>query len=399
VASPIAEVAIAKRDATSREAREKLVVLVLTQVDWLLWGGVVALVTFGLWALAGITRYDITGDPTYYLRHQELYTAVGVAGAVAAIVLGPEFVRRRWRELYALLVAGLLLILVTGRSVNGATRWISIGSFQFQPSEFGKPILAIVVAGFLASRGRRLREPRSTLDVLALASIPIVLVFLQPDLGTALVYGALLAGVVFIAGTSWKQIVALIATLVALSVAVIWVIPDLTGHAILKPYQKARLVHFWAPSRDASGPTYNVQQSKIAVASGGVRGRGESGATQTRFKFVPAHQTDFAFAAFAEQHGFAGAAALMLIYLLVIWRGLRVVTLAQDAFSAMLVAGVLCMLLFQIAINVGMTMQIAPVTGIPLPFVSYGGSATIANLGALGLLLAVQIRVGRRRRA
>jgi rod shape determining protein RodA len=178
---------------------------------------------------------------------------------------------------------------------------------------------------------------------------------------------------------------------------VIWGIPDLTGHEILHRYQKDRLIFYTKATSDPTGPNYNVYQSKTAVASGGVRGRGVQQATQTKYNFLPAHRTDFAFSAFAEQHGFVGAAALLLLYLLVLWRGIRVITLAEDAFSAIAAGGIVCMLLFQIVINVGMTMQIAPVTGIPLPLVSYGGSSMIASLGALGLLLGIQLRSARRR--
>jgi rod shape determining protein RodA len=399
MAGPVAEVASVRREAVRSHEREHVLLTLVVQLDWLLLAGLGVLVGYGLWALAGITHSDLATDPHYFLRHQATYAAIGVVGLLAVCALGPTILARYWRYLYGFTIFALLCVWQFGEDVRGARRWISVGSFQFQPSELAKPMLAIALAGFLAERGRRLREPQTALLAVALAAVPMGLVFVEPDLGTALVYCALLVGIIFISGTPWTQLAAGgVATVLAV-LAVLWAVPALTGHNVLKGYQKDRLIHFWHPSKTADGPTYNVTQSKIAVASGGVRGRGQKDATQTRLNFLPAHRNDFAFAAFAEQHGFVGAATLLLLYLLVLWRGLRVITLATDVFSAMLVAGVLCMLLFQIGINVGMTMGIAPVTGIPLPLVSYGGSATIANLVALGLILSVQIRTGRRRTA
>jgi rod shape determining protein RodA len=327
--------------------------------------------------------------------HQAAFVAVGALGFVAAVILGPGFFRRWWRAIYAGTLF-LLLVVLADASVRHTHRWISIGSFQFQPSEFGKPLMVLALAGFLAERGRRIREPQTALLAVALAAPAIALVFAQPDLGTALVYSAALAAVLFLGGTPWLQLAIGGAVAVAVAALVLWGLPDL-GVNVLKPYQKQRLTGFTNASTDPNGPNYNVTQSKTAVASGGVYGRGIKNATQTRYNFLPAHRTDFAFAAFAEQHGFTGAAALLLLYLLVLWRGLRVVTLATDPFSATVAGGIVFMLLFQIAVNVGMTMQIAPVTGIPLPLVSYGGSAVIATLFAFGLLVGIQVRAGRRR--
>jgi rod shape determining protein RodA len=395
MAGPVAEVAAVRRDsARSRDERSLLATLV-TQLDWLLVGGIVALVAFGLWALAGITHGDDPQNPSYFVVHQAIFVAVGGVGFVGAVLVAPAVYRRWWRAIYTGALV-LLVLVLAAPTVRHTHRWIQLGSFQFQPSEFGKPLLVLALAGFLAERGRRMREPRSALLAVVLAAQPIGLVFLQPDLGTALVYASALAAVLFLGGTPWVQLALGTAVAVAVAVVLLWGLPS-QGVDVLKPYQKQRLVGFTHASKDPAGPNYNVNQSTTAVASGGVYGRGIKNATQTKFNFLPAHRTDFAFAAFAEQHGFAGAAALLLIYLLVLWRGLRVITLATDMFSATVAGGVVVMLLFQIAINVGMTMKIAPVTGIPLPLVSYGGSAVIATLYALGLLVGIQVRAGRRR--
>jgi rod shape determining protein RodA len=188
-------------------------------------------------------------------------------------------------------------------------------------------------------------------------------------------------------------VLASLATLVAL--AILWGLPA-AGVEVLKPYQAARLTAFTDPDRDPGGTTYNVNQSILAVGAGGLRGRGVDGATQTNLDYLPEHATDFAFASLAEQRGFVGASILLCLYLLLLWRGIRIVSLARDAFSAIVAGGIVFALTFQIFVNVGMTMGIAPITGIPLPFVSVGGSSMVSNLLAMGVLLSIGAR-GRER--
>jgi rod shape determining protein RodA len=183
-----------------------------------------------------------------------------------------------------------------------------------------------------------------------------------------------------------------------LVLAVLWLLPAAGVH-VLKPYQEQRLTHFTHPDSDPAGATYNVSQSINAVGAGGVRGRGEAGATQTNLNFLPEHATDFAFASLAEQRGFVGVSILLLLYLLVVWRGLKVIAIARDAFSAIAAGGIVFAFLFQVFVNVGMNIGVAPVTGIPLPFVSVGGSALIANLMAMGVLQAIHVRGASRPKA
>ena len=219
----------------------------------------------------------------------------------------------------------------------------------------------------------------------------MLLVFLQPDLGTALVYAAAFSAVLFVAGVRWLHL-ALLGTLAAtLVLGVLWFLPA-SGIEVLKPYQTARLTGFANPDADPSGLTYNVTQSITAVGSGGIDGRGVDEASQTRFDYLPEHATDFVFASFAEQRGFFGTAILLLLYLLVVWRGLRVVTVAGDLYGAVVAGGLVFGFLFQVFVNVGMTMGIAPVTGIPLPFVTVGGSSMVANLVAIGVLQGIHAR-------
>jgi rod shape determining protein RodA len=255
--------------------------------------------------------------------------------------------------------------------------------------------VALALAGYLADRVRRIGDLRVVLTAIAVAAFPALLVFVQPDIGTSLVYGAVLAATLFVAGARWLHLAAL-ASIVALGASlVVWLLPSV-GVDVLEPYQRDRLTAFVDRSSDPQGASYNVQQSILAVGAGGLRGRGVANATQTNLDYLPEHATDFAFASLAEQRGFLGAAILLLLYLLVVWRGLRVATYATDAFSAIAAGAIVFGLLFQVFVNVGMTMGIAPVTGIPLPFVSVGGSSLITNLLAVGVLQAIHAR-GRRR--
>ena len=221
-----------------------------------------------------------------------------------------------------------------------------------------------------------------------LAAGPILLVFLQPDAGTALVYISVLAAVLFVSGVRWLHL-ALIAGVALIAVlGVLWWLPA-AGR------ERAQALPDGAPRATRTRTTST--QSKIAVGAGGLRGRGVAGATQTALDYLPAHATDFAFASLAEQRGFFGASVLLLLYLLIVWRGLKIVTRARDLFCAIVAAGIVFALLVQVFVNVGMTMGIAPITGIPLPFISVGGSSMISNLAAVGILLSIHARGGRRR--
>jgi rod shape determining protein RodA len=363
------------------------------RVDWVLLSAVAGIVAYGLWAIAGITQHDVAGNPNYYVVRQVSFVAVGALALLVAAVIDPAVYHRYSRLLYAGTVGLMVFVFLAGPVTRGSRRWLDLGPFRFQPSEFGKLLLVLFLAAFLADHYRRVAagDPRVTLAAIGLALVPIGLVFLQPDFGTALVYGVALLAVLFIAGTRWIQLAAIGAVVLIGALSILWFLPAAGVH-VLKPYQLDRLIGFTNPSKDPSGSTYNVNQSITAVGAGGVRGRGVAGATQTNLDYLPEHATDFAFASLAEQRGFLGASVLLLLYLLVVWRGLRIVTLARDAFSAIVAGAIVAMLLFEVFVNVGMTMGIAPITGIPLPFVSVGGSSMIANLAAIGILLAIYAR-------
>jgi rod shape determining protein RodA len=379
-----------------RSRRTEEAASLAARVDWLLLGAALGLVVFGLWAIAGITRHDIPGDQTYYVVRQAFFAGAGLVALVLLALAGPAVLAAASRVLYGLLLGLLVLVLVVGAAIRGSQRWIDLGFFQFQPSEFGKVMLAAFLAAFIAERGRRIADVRTVATAIGLTAIPTALVFVQPDFGTALVYFAVLAGALFVAGTRWLHLAVLTAFACLAVVGLLWLLPA-AGFTVLKPYQYERITAFADPQNAPPETTYNVDQSITAIGSGRFDGRGVEGATQTNLEFLPEHATDFVFASLAEQRGFVGAGALLLLYLLLLWRGLRVVTIAGDAFSAIVAGAIVVSLLFSIFINVGMTMGIAPVTGIPLPFVSVGGSSMLANLAAVGVLLGIHARSSRRR--
>jgi rod shape determining protein RodA len=363
----------------------------LRNLDWVLLATAVALVGYGLWAIDGITKFDVAGDPDFYVNRQAGYALLGSIGLIGAVLIDPQLYRRHSRILYGLLIAMLLLVPVIGVEVRNTRRWIELGSFQFQPSEFGKLFVILFLAAFLADRGKRVAEGRTVLAATGLAFVPMVLVFLQPDLGTAVVYAAALWATLFIAGTRWVHLTALLSVAALASVVVLWAAPAAGVH-LLADYQRDRLTGFLNPSENPQGSTYNITQSTTAVGAGGLDGRGVSGATQTNLNYLPEHHTDFVFASLAEQRGFFGVAILLLLYLLLIWRAIKIITYATDAYTATIAGGIAFVFLVQIFINVGMTIGMAPITGIPLPFVSSGGSSMVVNLAAIGVLQAICVR-------
>ncbi len=371
-----------------REAEAIGLVNVLRRLDWLLLLALASVVGYGLWAIDGITRHDAGGSA---LTRQGLYAFVGALLFIGALFVDPDRYLRLRRPIYFGTLGLMLFVLAAGAATRGSRRWIDVGVFTFQPSEFGKVLFVLALAGFIAERSRAIAGTRAPLTALGYGLLPILLVFLQPDIGTALVYSAALAAVLFVAGVRWLHlgILAAVATIGAL--AVLWLLPA-AGVNVLKPYQAARLTGFTHPGNDPRGATYNLRQSITAVGAGGLRGRGLLGATQTRLNYLPEHATDFAFASLAEERGFFGASILLLLYLLVVWRALKIVAGARDLYCAVVAGGIAFMFLFQVFVNSAMTMGVAPITGIPLPFVSVGGSSMITNFLAIGVLQSIHLR-------
>jgi rod shape determining protein RodA len=368
---------------------------VLRRLDWLLLAALAATAGYGRWAIDGITMHDVGGSS---MTRQALYVFAGSLLFLAALFVDPDTYRSLRKPIYFGTLGLMVFVLATGAATRGSKRWVDVGFFKFQPSEFGKVLFVLALAGFLADRSRSINTPRTTLGALGYGLAPILLVFLQPDIGTALVYTSALGAVLLIAGVRWLHLGALAVATAVAALAILWLLPA-SGVNVLKPYQAARLTGFTHPANDPQGATYNLRQSITAVGAGGLRGRGVLGATQTRLNYLPEHATDFAFASLAEERGFFGASILLLLYLLIVWRALKIVANARDMYTAIVAGGIAFMFMFQVFVNAAMTMGIAPITGIPLPFVSVGGSSMITNFLAIGILQAFHLRRPGRRRA
>jgi rod shape determining protein RodA len=365
---------------------------VLTASDPVLTLGTLALIACSLIVLKGATASYIPGRPLYYVERQGIYAAVGVLIAIGLARMDYSRLREYKYGFYAILIA-LNLFVFGMPKVQGARRWIPLPFLQMQPSEFGKILLILALAAFAVDRSRRLHEWRTTARIMLLALIPALIVIPQPDLGTALVYVAIGFATLFCVGTSWKHLTALVAICVA-SVAIVIGGAPAVGVHVLKPYQQQRLTGFLNPSHDPKNQTYNITESLIAIGSGQKSGRG-SNATQTRLDFLPAPNTDFIFSAVGETYGFAGAALVLSLYALLIWRALRIMTMAKNLFGTVIAGGILAMLMFQVFVNTGMTIGIMPITGVPLPLMSYGGSSVLVTLAAVGLLQSIHIQARR----
>jgi rod shape determining protein RodA len=324
-------------------------------------------------------------DPHMYLKRQSVWVLLGLA--VMAVAVTVDY--RVLRDIAPMLFIGAFFLLVLvlsplGSSTRGAQAWFQFGSFQLEPSEWAKLALIACVAAYCSTHRGDL-DGRRLATVLGLAGAPMALIYLQPDLGTDLVFAAILIGVLVVAGARPRHIAALCLIAIVGMVAVVQL-------GVLKQYQVDRLTAFANPTNDPQHSAYNLAQAKAAIGSGGLFGKGLFKGTQTNLSFVPEQQTDFIFTVVGEELGFVGAFTLLALFAVVVWRTWRTATLARDLFGTLLCVGILAMFVFQIFENVGMTMGIMPITGIPLPFMSYGGSSTVANFAAIGLVLNVHMR-------
>jgi rod shape determining protein RodA len=360
----------------------------LLRVDWMLLLAAVGLIVCSLITIGDATRDDVPGSPHYYLDRQLLFAGIGLVLMFAISRVDYSRLRELKYGLYATMIASILLVLALGAASRGSRRSFDFAFLNFQPSELGKLLLVLALSAFVVDRVRRLRDRDTTARTMLLALIPAVLVIVQPDLGSGMVYIVIAVAVLFVAGTSWKHFAALFATF-AVAIALALAVAPAAGVQVLKPYQVQRLTGFLNPSSNPRDQTYQLNQSRIAIGAGEKTGRGVTGATQTKLNFLPEHHTDFIFAVVGETYGFLGAAIVLALYALLIWRSLRILTLAKNLYGALIAGGIVAMLMFQVFVNVGMTVGIMPITGVPLPLMSYGGSSVIVTLLALGLLQSV----------
>jgi len=364
----------------------------IRRLDWALLLSVLGLCVLSGALVLSATRQsllDAGAAPDTVLKKHILNISIGLALGAAASLFDYRMLRAYAPVVYVLSIGGLIAVLSPlGSTINGSHSWILLpGGFSVQPSEFAKVALVVGVSMLLAEKRDAEADPRDIDVVLALAvaAVPLALVMLQPDLGTALVVSALVLGMVAVSGAPIRWVIGLVGGAVLLAFVSIQV-------GVLKDYQLARLTGFIDPSADPKGTGYNVRQATMAIGSGGVHGQGLFHGAQTQGKFVPAQQTDFIFTVAGEELGFIGAAGIVVLLGIVLWRAGRIAMGAEDLFGRLVATGVLCWFAFQAFENIGMTLGIMPVTGVPLPFVSYGGSSMFANLLAVGLLQNVHMR-------
>lgn len=376
--------------APRRERPASRVSALALPFDPLLAVAVVGLAVVSLVAIAGATAGDIPGSPDYFFTRQLTYFLVG--GLVALLFWRIDYSRLREIKVlcYGLMIGLILLVFALGSVSRGSRRAIDLPFFSFQASELGKILLIVSLSAFAVDMTRRAADRRVTARLLLLGLAPAALVMLQPDLGSALVYVAITLTILMIVGVPWQHFAAL-GALAAVAVALSLLVLPAAGVNVLHDYQKERLTSFLNPSDVTGTEGYQQNQSRIAIGSGEKTGRGDQ-ATQTRYDFLPEHHTDFIFAVVGERWGFAGAALVLSLYALLIWRGLRILTLSKNLYGALIAGGIVGMFLFQAVVNTGMTVGIMPITGITLPLMSYGGSSLIASMIAVGLLQSIYAR-------
>jgi rod shape determining protein RodA len=362
----------------------------LAHMDWPLTVAALGLVAFSVFTLGQATTHDVPGAPGYFVDRQAIYAVLGVIG----MLLITRIDYSRFRELrvgiYTFLCASITLVFVFGFSARGSRRALDLPFFSFQPSELGKLLLVLALAGFVIDGARRGSARQRTVRYLVLGLAPAGLVFLQPDLGTSMVFAVATLAVMYFGGVPWTHFAVIGATIVTVVALVLVVAPKL-GVTVLHGYQEERLTSFLDPSEHASGAGYQQNQSVVAIGSGEKTGRGDR-ATQTRLDFVPERHTDFIFAVIGERYGFMGAAFVLSLYALLLWRALRIVTLSKNSYGTLVAGGIAVSLLFQVFVNVGMNLGIMPITGIPLPLMSYGGSSVLATFLAVGVLQSINIQ-------
>jgi rod shape determining protein RodA len=357
--------------------------------DFSLFAVILALAVFGCVAIYSSSRVGLLArgaDPHLYLKRQLTFLAISTVVFILMLV----FDYRQLRNIASVFYAGALVLVFAvltpiGHATAGAQRWINLGFMQIQPSELMKVALAISLAAWLAKRKETEIGLFETGVVLGRTAVPAMLIYLQPDMGTMMVLTAIAFTMLLVGGARarWLALVTAIGVVAFVG---------LLHFGLVKDYQIERLTGFLDPQNSNSRAVYNLEQSKLAVGAGGVTGRGLFRGTQTNLAFVPEQHTDFIFTAIAEETGFLGALLLVGLFAFLMWRGLRIAVMAKDRFGMVLAAGLTGMLAFQVFVNVGMTVGVMPITGIPLPFVSYGGSSLIASFAAVGLLMNIHMR-------
>ncbi|MEW6622601.1 MAG: rod shape-determining protein RodA [Bacillota bacterium] len=367
----------------------------LKNIDWFFVVSLFLILGLSL-AVMPSASATMTSDPFFFVKKQLTWIVIGIAAMLFILTIDYGQVQRYSKYIYALNILILLMVLSPlGHEAKGAQRWISIGPFVFQASEFAKILLIVTFADFLARRQGKLDNFRQFIPCFIFVGVPMMLVMIQPDLGTSLVFGAIFVGMMFLAGANAKLLLGLVVSALAGGIGLIVAHLKWGLYLPLKSYQLMRLIVFLNPYEDGlggRGAGYQLIQSQVAIGSGGLTGKGLFQGSQVQLNFLPEHHTDFIFSVVGEELGFIGAAILLLLYFMLIYRSINIMAEAKDMFGVLLVAGITSMLVFHILVNVGMAIGIMPITGLPLPLFSYGGSSMLANLMALGIIINVNMR-------
>ncbi len=356
----------------------------LRRMDFTLIAATAAIIVMSLVIIGSATHINTPSDERYwFVQRQGLFAILNGALAVFLMNFDYKMLQRYGNRLYIFNIIMLLAVMFLGHSALGAQRWIQLGPITLQPSEFSKLIMIVSLAAMLEDKMGKLNNLHDLLPVAAYVGLPFLLVMKQPDLGTSLVFMAIFLGMIFACGVNLRLLGSIFGVFVA-CMPILW--------HFLKDYQKMRIMVFMDPNVDPLGSGYHIIQSKIAIGSGMLFGKGLFGGTQSQLNFLPENHTDFIFAVVGEELGFIGAAFLLVLYLIVLWRGVKIARDASDTFGMLLAVGITSMLAFHVLVNVGMTTGIMPVTGIPLPLMSYGVSSLTTNIMSIAILLNIHMR-------
>lgn len=356
----------------------------IRQIDYSLLIAVFFLCLIGLLAIHSTTHSQSLDQNTLSLaRRQFIYIVIGLLISMILSIIDYHEIEKIGLVLYLFSIILLVYVIFFGRMTGGSRRWIVLAGFDFQPAEVAKIALICFLADFLTKQREKLSYALYYFLPLFFSAILILLVFQQPDLGTSMVFFAISIIMIFIAGFRWKHIF-IMGIFAVSSFPILWF--------SLKEYQKNRIILFLNPNLDPLGAGYNVIQSKVAIGSGGLFGQGLFSGIQSQLKFLPAQHTDFVFSVIGEEMGFIGAAVLLLLSGFILWKGIKVAMDSPDIFGTFLATGVVSFLFFHILINIGMTMGLMPATGLPLPFVSYGGTFMVSNFIGIGILQSIHLR-------
>jgi len=356
----------------------------LRRLDITMIATVAAIIVISLVIIGSATHINTPSDERYWFVQRQGIFAI-INGLLIFFLLNFDYkmLQHYGNRLYIFNLIMLVAVMVLGQSALGAQRWIQIGPITLQPSEFSKIIMIISLAAILEDKIGKLNTFKDLLPVAAYLGVPFLLVLKQPDLGTSLVFLAIFIGMIFAAGVNLRLLAMIFGAGIA-CLPILW--------HFLKDYQKMRIMVFMDPNVDPLGSGYHIIQSKIAIGSGMLFGKGLFGGTQSQLNFLPENHTDFIFAVVGEELGFVGAAILLILYLILLYRGVKIAREASDNFGMLLAVGISSMLAFHVLVNVGMTTGIMPVTGIPLPLMSYGVSSLTTNMMSIGILLNIYMR-------